>query len=274
MSLQQWCRDTAPPCPIAAGGESGATVVARDSVPPASSQLGRHGPRRDANTARCFFLLLLSLEESNQRTCEILTHDALSTPRPESFGGVKERQSHRVLHIHRNLAPSSASTHRTPPKISRGAGSFFLGRHGPYRDANRVECLSTGLFLLLLSLEESNQRTLRNRNARFNRRRACRRFRCVRSARRRESACTLHRNLTPSIEASLRTQPPIPRGAGSFFLGRHGPCRDANRVQCLSTGLFLLLLSLEESNQRTLRNRNARFNRHPACRRFRCVRSG
>jgi hypothetical protein len=27
--------------------------------------------------------------------------------------------------------------------------------------------------------------------------------------------CTLHRNLTPSIEASLRTQPPIPRGAGS-----------------------------------------------------------
>jgi hypothetical protein len=53
----------------------------------------------------------------------------------------------------------------------------------------------------------------------------------------------------------------------SLSLGRHGPHRDANRVQCL----FLLLLSLEESNQRTLRNRNARFNRHGACRRFRCV---
>jgi hypothetical protein len=184
----------------------------------------------------------------------------------------------------------------------------------------------------------------------------------VRSARRRESACSLHRNLTPSIEASLRTPPPIPRArvlsswgvtvhavrgychvlqdvdrkssaffyhhgvstphtaapAGGFSLqqscrrrgippscpscifvdkktpdgspaqqssrgtpvpptspalGRHGPRRDANRVQCLSRGLFLLLLSLEESNQRTLRNRNARFNDRPACRRFRCVRS-
>jgi hypothetical protein len=90
------------------------------------------------------------------------------------------------------------------------AEQLTLGRHGPRRDAYRVRCL----FLLLLSLEESNQRTLRNRNTRFNRHPACHRFRCVRSARRRESACTLHRNLTPSIEASLRTQPPIPRGAG------------------------------------------------------------
>jgi hypothetical protein len=48
-------------------------------------------------------------------------------------------------------------------------------------------------------------------------------------------------------------------------LGRHGPRRDANRVQCL----FLLLLSLEESNQRTLRNLNARCTLHPACRKFR-----
>jgi hypothetical protein len=73
------------------------------------------------------FLLLLSLEESNQRTCEILTHDALSTPRAESFGGVNDEQSHRVLHAHRNFTPSSASALRTPPKISRGAG-FGLQR--------------------------------------------------------------------------------------------------------------------------------------------------
>jgi hypothetical protein len=52
-------------------------------------------------------------------------------------------------------------------------------------------------------------------------------------------------------------------------VGRHGPRRDANTARCL----FLLLLSLEESNQRTLRNRNARFNRRPARRRFRCVRT-
>jgi hypothetical protein len=64
-------------------------------------------------------LLLLSLEESNQRTCEILTHDALSTPRAESFGGVNDEQCHRVLHAHRNFTPSSASALRTPPKISR-----------------------------------------------------------------------------------------------------------------------------------------------------------
>jgi hypothetical protein len=85
-----------------------------------------------------------------------------------------------------------------------------LGRHGSRRDANRAQCL----FLLLLFLEESNQRTLRNRNARFNRRPACHRFRCVRSVWSREADCTLHRNLTASIEASLRTPPPIPRGAG------------------------------------------------------------
>jgi hypothetical protein len=74
-------------------------------------------------TERRLFLLLLSLEESNQRTCEILTHDALSTPRAESFGGVNDEQCHRVLHAHRNFTPSSASALRTPPKISRCAGS-------------------------------------------------------------------------------------------------------------------------------------------------------
>jgi hypothetical protein len=74
-------------------------------------------------TERRLFLLLLSLEESNQRTCEILTHDALSAPRAESFGGVNDEECHRVLHAHRNFTPSSASALRTPPKISRGAGS-------------------------------------------------------------------------------------------------------------------------------------------------------
>jgi hypothetical protein len=64
-----------------------------DRNPAQQLTLGRHGPYRDANRLQRLFLLLLSLEESNQRTCEILTHDALSTPRAESFGGVNENQT-------------------------------------------------------------------------------------------------------------------------------------------------------------------------------------
>jgi hypothetical protein len=67
----------------------------------------------------CYFLW----KKVTKELCEILTHDALSTPRAESFGGVNDEQSHRVLHAHRNFTPSSASALRTPPKISRGAGS-------------------------------------------------------------------------------------------------------------------------------------------------------
>jgi hypothetical protein len=69
----------------------------------------------------CYFLW----KKVTKELCEILTHDALSTPRAESFGGVNEGQSHHMLHVHRNFTPSSASALRTPPKISRGAGSVL-----------------------------------------------------------------------------------------------------------------------------------------------------
>jgi hypothetical protein len=90
-----------------------------DRSPAQQLTLARHGPCPDANTLQRLFLLLLSLEESTQRTCEILTHAALSTPRPKSFGGVNEGEFIRVPHLHRNFTPSSASAHRTQPKISR-----------------------------------------------------------------------------------------------------------------------------------------------------------
>jgi hypothetical protein len=115
-----------------------------------------------------------------------------------------------LLHIATSFRTWIEKSSSTPLSCGVSTPEIKLGSHGPRRDANGAQCF----FLLLLSLEESNQRTLRNRNARFNRRPTCRRFRCVRSAQRRESACSLHRNLTPSIEASFRTQPPIPRGAG------------------------------------------------------------
>jgi hypothetical protein len=87
----------------------------------------------------------------------------------------------------------------------------------------------------------------------------------------RKSADDIATSFRTWIENSSFT--PLPCGVSTpeIKLGRHGPRRDANGVYCFEHGLFLLLLSLEESNQRTLRNRNARFNRHPACRRFRCV---
>jgi len=109
----QWCRDTAPPCPISAGQESGATglVILSEAKNPEQRALpscpscnfvektktpdgspaqqltqGRHGPCRDANRGQCLFLLLLSLEESNQRTCGIGTRASIATPLAIGFG--------------------------------------------------------------------------------------------------------------------------------------------------------------------------------------------
>jgi hypothetical protein len=42
--LQQWCRDTAPPCPITAGQESGETGVVRDSRPAHQPNTGASRP--------------------------------------------------------------------------------------------------------------------------------------------------------------------------------------------------------------------------------------
>jgi hypothetical protein len=121
------------------------------------------------------------------------------------------------------------------------SGRPILGRHGPCRDANRVQCLSTGLFLLLLSLEESNQRTCGIGTHASIAAPLAVGFGAWGVCEAEKVCCTLHRNLTPSIEASFRTQPPIPRGAGFFSWGvtayaHKSALRDANRAQSLSTG--------------------------------------
>jgi hypothetical protein len=109
MSLQQWCRDTAPPCPH--GCRIG---VRRNSL---HGGVTAHAvTQTECSVCSCCYFLW---KKVTKELCEILTHDALPTPRAESFGGVEARQSHRVLHVHRNFTPSSASAHRTPPKISR-----------------------------------------------------------------------------------------------------------------------------------------------------------
>jgi hypothetical protein len=57
-----------------------------DRSPAQQLTLGRHGRRRDAKRARCLFWLLLSLEESNQRTCGIGTHASIAATHAVGFG--------------------------------------------------------------------------------------------------------------------------------------------------------------------------------------------
>jgi hypothetical protein len=164
---QQWRRDTARPCPIAAGQESGATGLVILS----------EGKNPDhCHALRCLCEKRLALNPCVGKTWE--ERDLLdpSSIRPFSSqekgeGDELRGSSHSIFRTWTENLPAFFH-HRgvSTPHITQG-------RHGPYREANRVQWL----FSLLLSLEESNQRTLRNRNARFNRRPACHRFRCVRS---------------------------------------------------------------------------------------------
>jgi len=123
MSLQQWCRDTAPPCP-----DRCRTKVQRNR--PCAGLQSRHCAQHWGVTAHavtqterrvcscCYFLW----KKVTKELCGIGTHASIAAPRAVGFGAWGVCEGAKVCcTLHRNLTPSIEASLRTPPPIPRGA---------------------------------------------------------------------------------------------------------------------------------------------------------